>query len=172
MNLLAFAFDDWVEGCQASWLPVLASLPAEAAPTSLTLVAVPKPAEGSEDDNYVFLGRTALIATAATQIFCARTQSGIRDHQPARRMPCHSCHEPCMYHPVSAGFGGGTVTAREVQLAATAPEPGPDGSRPHFAVMPARRWARPEAPPPATGAPLKMEDTAVSEDPPTVVFLE
>ena len=121
-HLVAFALEDWSDGCQASWLPLLNALPAQIQPSSLTLVLVPAPTSGSGDDSkYVTLGRSALVATGASLVYC---------------------------------LGGGLVTAEEARLAY---EASPESSK--FALVPARRWKRRTEAPPATGAPLEMEES-------------
>lgn len=73
VNLAAFAFEDWVDGFQASWLQPLSEVPPEAAPAALTLITVPLPAASTlsePNSKYVHLGRTALVTTGATHVFC------------------------------------------------------------------------------------------------------
>ena len=89
VQILAFALDEWVDGCQASWLPTLQALPPEAAPGEVTLVSVPMPADAEasyphlgKDAKYLHLGRTALVTTGASHVFCA-----CLPHRPASNLP-------------------------------------------------------------------------------------
>ena len=71
LRLVAFALEDWIEGCQAAWRPVLSALPAESSPAALTFVLVPPaPEDAVGDDVYVHLGHAALVATGSRHAFC------------------------------------------------------------------------------------------------------